>query len=246
MCNNKNKQIYEKFHNTTSIQNKVIGSNNFTYKLLLNVIDKYIIGSRSILDIGSGAGTLGLYYASKGYDVLGIDISKKAIDCANESVKHLNLKHAVFIRMDFPYEVPKEKFDFIIFTEVIEHLEDDNLALKQIFSLLKPKGIAVITTPSKNAPLYRLGLATEFDKNVGHLRRYTVKELVTKCKNAGFKILETKRTEGILRNFLYLNSIVGKCIRFIRFFLVDIFLFFDKISMKIFGESNIYVIVQKP
>lgn len=237
---------YDKFHKTTSIQKKIINANNFTYKIILKEIDKFIGKSKSILDIGSGAGTLGLYYANQGYKVIGLDISQKAVNSANQSSKHLGLENVKFIKMDFPEEIPKEKFDFIIFTEVIEHLEEDDLALRKIFYLLNPKGIAVISTPSKNAPLYRLGLASEFDKNVGHLRRYTLPELREKCRKQGFKILETKKTEGIIRNFLYLNPVAGKAIRFIRYILVDFVLFIDNISMKLFGESNIFVIVQKP
>lgn len=237
---------YDIFHKDTAIQTKVINRNNFTYKIILNVISKFLQDNKRILDIGSGAGTLGLYYAKKGFDVVGIDISQKAVDEANQSAKYLRLKTAKFIKMNFPQEVPKAKFDFIISTEVIEHLNDDELALRKIFSLLTSKGIAVISTPSKNAPLYRLGLAKEFDKRVGHLRRYTLLELVGKCENQGFQILEVRETEGVIRNFLYLNPVAGKAIRFIKYFLVDFVLFIDRVSLRLFGESNLFVIVQKP
>lgn len=183
---------------------------------------------------------------SKGYKIVGVDISQKAIDRARESAKILKLKNSKFLRMNFPREVPKEKFDLVIFTEVIEHLYNDDLALKKIFSLLNPGGIVIMSTPSKNAPLYKLGLAEEFDQKVGHLRRYTVEVLTNKSEKAGFVILDTKKTEGIIRNFLYLNSIAGKFIRFIRYFFVDLFLAIDWVSMKLFGESDIFVIAQKP
>ena len=63
--------------------------------------------------------------------------------------------------------------------------------------------ILIITTPSSNAPLYRLGLATEFDKKVGHIRRYTQSELRQKAKAAGYKIVYEQKNEGIVRNFLF-------------------------------------------
>lgn len=241
------KDQYEAFHLSTSVQKKIITKNNFTYKMLLEVVDAYLQSGDKILDIGCGAGTLCLYYAQKGYSVSGIDISSKAIESAKESAKYLHLDaNATFEKMDFPNEIPREKFDFIIFTEVIEHLKDDNLALEQIFRLLKPKGIVFLSTPSKNAPLHLLGLAREFDKRVGHLRRYTLSELQLKCKKQGFKILESKKTEGIVRNFLYLNPLAGQLVRFIKFFLVDIVLFIDKISLIFFGESNLFIVAQKP
>ncbi len=237
---------YDRFHKSTSIQTKLITENNFTYRILIGVINRFLDGSKKILDIGCGAGTLGLYYANKGNTVLGIDISQKAVDSANESAEFMALKNARFERMDFPNDVPKEKFDFIIFTEVIEHLENDDLALKKIYGLLRTGGIVVMSTPSKNAPLHKLGLAKGFDKKVGHLRRYTVENLSAKAKHYGFEMIETKKTEGIVRNFLFINPVAGKLVRFVKFSLSDWVTYVDDISLKIFGESNIFLVLQKP
>lgn len=246
ICQQGKIQKYEEFHQATKSQKRVIVKNNFTYRHILNEVDKFLKSPKHILDIGCGGGTLCLYYASRGNTVVGIDISQKAVDSARESAEFLELKTASFKVMNFPNEVPKEKFDFIIFTEVIEHLENDDLALKRIFSLLKGGGTVFISTPSKNAPLHRLGVAREFDKRVGHLRRYTIEELVEKSKKCGFIVLETQKTEGIVRNFLFLNPIAGKFVRFIKFFLSDWVTFVDDISLRLFGESNIFIVLQKP
>ncbi len=240
------KADYEKFHQNTAPSLKIISKSNFTYKIILKTFDKYINKNEKILDIGCGAGTLALYYTSRGNKVLGIDISNKAIVSARKSIKILNMKDVEFKIMNFPIQIPKEKFDRIICSEVIEHLEDDILALNKVYKLLKPKGKAIITTPSKNAPLYKLGYAKGFDKRVGHLRRYTIEELMNKSQKVGFKIIETKKTEGIIRNFLYLNPFAGKFIRFIKYFVVDIVLGIDWLSMKLFGESDLIIVLEKP
>lgn len=238
---------YEDFHKNSRLQNKLINPNNFTYRIILNLINKFLETPREILDIGCGVGTISLYLASKGNRVYGVDISSNAIKSCRTSAKKLRLENkAHFKVMNFPKKIPNEKFDFILLLEVIEHLKNDDLALGKIYLLLRKGGIAIISTPSKNAPLYKLGLADEFDQRVGHLRRYTLEELVDKCKSVGFKILETKKTEGIIRNFLFLNPIAGKLIRFIKFFIADFVTFIDEISLKIFGESDLFVIVKKP
>ncbi len=238
-------KIYESFHKTTTTQKRLIQDKNFTYRHILQILNKYITSSQKILDIGCGAGTLCLYYAHRGNAVVGIDISQTAINRAKKSASLLKLKKAKFEKMDFPNKTPQEQFDFIIFTEVIEHLENDELALNKIYKLLKKNGMAFISTPSRNAPLHRLGLAKNFDKEVGHLRRYTLKELEKKVKKSGFTIIETKKTEGIVRNFLFLNPIAGKSVRFIKFFLSDWVTFIDAISLKLFGESNIFLVIKK-
>ncbi|QQG40482.1 MAG: methyltransferase domain-containing protein [Candidatus Levyibacteriota bacterium] len=245
MSKSDRRKKHEDFHKNTHIQKRLINVNNFTYRIIISVINKYLKGKKKILDIGCGAGTICLYLAGKGYDVLGIDISQNAINSCNESAKVLGLENVNFERKTFPTEIPNDKFDYIICSEVIEHLEDDDFALKKIYALLKPNGIAIFSTPSENAPLYKLGLAKEFDDKVGHLRRYTVEKLVAKCKTNNFSILETRKTEGVLRNFLFLNPVAGKFVRFIKFFISDIVTFFDEISLRLFGESQIFVVVKK-
>ena len=73
-----------------------------------------------------------------------------------------------------------------------------------------------------------------------------MEELEKKSKKAGFEIIETKKTEGVVRNFLYLNPVAGKFIRFIKYFLVDIVTGIDWFSMKLFGESDLIIVLEKP
>lgn len=239
-------QLYEDYHKNTSVQHKIIKENHFTYKLVIPVINEYLQSKKTVLDIGCGGGSLSMYMAAKGNKVLGIDISIHAVLAAQKSAKFMDLKNLSFKAMEFPNEIPIDTYDFIFCSEVIEHLENDNLALKKMYQLLKPTGILIITTPSKNAPMYRLGLANEFDKRVGHLRRYTLEELVSLGQNAGFTIVETKKTEGILRNFLFLNPIAEKLRRFIKFFLVDVVTYLDNITVLLFGESDLVIVLEKP
>lgn len=243
----KKNKIYEDFHEKTSVQKKIISKNNFTYRYILRFIDKYVVGKKRVIDVGCGAGTLCFYIANNEIEVLGIDVSSKAINACQESSRILGLdQFAKFKVVNFPKESMDGKFDLVILTEVIEHLRDDKLALEKIFSMLNKGGVAIITTPSLNAPLYRIGYANSFDKKVGHLRRYTVKSLTKKCETCGFEVIETEKVEGGLRNFLFLNPFAGKFIRYIKFFISDIVTFIDNSLIPIFGESNIIVIVKKP
>ena len=238
--------LYEDFHLLTRKQYKIISVNNFTYRNIIALVNKYLSSEfRTVLDIGCGAGTISLYIASKGYNVLGIDISQTAIDACRESKQQLGLKKVFFETYDFPSNYPKGKFDFIICSEVIEHINDDDKAFEIMSSKLKRGGILILTTPSKNAPLFRMGLLNTFERNVGHVRRYNLKEMLKKVKKYEFTVVEVGQTEGILRNYLFTNFWAGKIIRFIKFSISDFITFIDNLTIRFFGASNMYIVLRK-
>jgi len=241
--------LYEDFHEETRAQKKVIGFKNFTYRLLLQIIEPYLVSKKEVLDIGCGAGSLSFYLANKGIKAKGIDISTKAIKSCRLTARRLGLeKNTEFNELDFSKENIPGQFDLILCLELIEHLNNDKFAIKRIYDNLEENGTVIISTPSKNAALYKLGLTKREDKRVGHLRRYTMEELTGLLKNEGLKVIETRKTEGIFRNFLFYNRLGRLPLRFAnRFWIVsDIFTFIDNISLRLFGESQLIVVAQKP
>jgi len=243
------KNLYERYHQKTRLQKRVIGRKNFTYRLILDILTPYLRRKEKVLDVGCGAGTLSFYMAKKGNWVFGIDISPKAIEMCQQTARVLDLeKNTVFKVANFPGVKIDEKFDLILCIEVLEHLLYDKKAILEIFKLLVSRGILVISVPSENAPLYRLGIAREFDRKVGHLRRYSRERIVRILLESGFRIREIKETEGIVRNFLFLNKIAERLIRILNRvgFLSDLVTSLDNLTIPIFGKSNILIVAQKP
>lgn len=237
---------YNCFHKYTSIQKKIINKKDFTYRLILEVLDRYTENISNVLDIGCGAGTLSLYLGSKGIRVLGVDISENAIKASLSTARYLNLSNHVHFRtIDFPKQCITGRFDLILLTEVIEHLKNDEYVLKKLKKILDKNGLLFLSTPSKNAPLYRMGLLKKFDNEVGHLRRYSIDELCRKIEKNDLNVIEVKRVEGILRNFLFTNSTAGKGIRFIKFIFSDLVTLIDNILVYLFGESNFIIVARK-
>ena len=83
------------------------------------------------------------------------------------------------------------KFDTIICSNVLEHIEKDQFALEQCFSLLKKKGKLILIVP-QNPNLF-----SEQDKELGHFRRYTKNEILLKSQNAGFKLVNIENFNAI-------------------------------------------------
>lgn len=248
----KKSSLYNYYHDDfvkTAGQKKLIDDTNFTYfNFFRYIFPKICIEKpKTILDVGSGAGTLDLYLGSRGFKVVGIDISEKAINVSRESVNYLNLSRNVkFVNTDIAKEFDsKSKFDVILCLEVIEHCKDDRKVLKKLYKLLNHHGILILSTPLSSAPLVRMGLAKKFDHFVGHLRRYGVTEITNKIKNAKFKVERTVFTEGILRNSLFVLPPLNKFIRYIKSILVYLITALDDLSGRLFGYSDIIVFARK-
>jgi len=246
----KKKKFYEKFHKDSRSSSKFISENNFTYINILKILDESLENmkkNQQILDIGCGVGTLSLYCASKGLKVTGLDISKTAISKALKTAEKFGLNNLTkFIVKDVEsLNFRRNKYDLIICSEIIEHLEEDSKLIKRIFGMLKNNGKIIITVPSINAPLHKIGYTAKFDRKVGHLRRYSESNLGLLVKSSGFKSFKIFKAEGALRNFLFLNDFFGNFIRFIKGPFIKIFTLMDKFLLLIFGESQLILVGTK-
>jgi SAM-dependent methyltransferase len=67
----------------------------------------------------------------------------------------------------------RPRFDCILYIDVLEHIEDDRTEIKTASRLLKPGGYLVVLSPAHQ------WLFSEFDRQIGHFRRYTKAQLRT-------------------------------------------------------------------
>ena len=243
------KEKYEEFHKNAGVQTKIVDKNNFTYHIVLSFIDKYLQPEMKVLDIGCGIGTISLYVANKGNEVLGIDISEKAVNAAQKSAEILGVKNASFKAINFLDTDLQEKFDFIIFNNVIEHLPDDESAPQKIYKLLEMDGILFLSTCLDSDPLHRLKIMffgkDESDIRVGHLRRYSKYGLSQLLKSNGFDIIEMRGVEGFFRSFLFTTKIGNWFLRFANLYVIkQITTLIDDLSKYLLGPTLIIIIAQ--
>jgi 2-polyprenyl-3-methyl-5-hydroxy-6-metoxy-1,4-benzoquinol methylase len=239
--------VYEKYYLNSEWQKKVISSNNFTYRPIVKVIDGLLNEDKTILDIGCGVGTLDFYMAPRCRYITGLDLSEKAISNALKSKNLLGFENIDFYCQNILDFRTNERFDFILCSEVLEHIKSDSYFFKKVKNFLKHDGKVLLTTPLDSAPLYKLGLTKMFDKRVGHLRRYSFKSLKKVISKSGFEIENVVYGEGIFRNTLFVFSSFGPIIRVgNKFQLISHFLTcVDNIFIKLLGPSNIYLTVTK-
>jgi SAM-dependent methyltransferase len=172
-------QIYVEDESGSQILGRLQRAPRFT-RWMADVIRPYV--GESVLEIGAGTGNLTLhlvprtlYWAS--------DINPhylEYLDTLTQSRPYLRVGFTDGQKaQSFPSD---QKFDTVICLNVVEHLEDDLLALKNIRRALVPGGRAIVLVPA--GPW----LYGTLDKVLGHYRRYTTGELAAVASNAGFRI----------------------------------------------------------
>jgi len=135
-----------------------------------------------VLDIGSGNGKLAIAMAQKGNIVTGMDVSKIAIQTAQELLK----KNAQDLPVEFKFgdarKLPFEDdtFNYITSQDLVEHISEDDfrIHLKEVYRVLKQGGRYVFWTPSELRGGSSLGL---------HLKEYTISEMDKIIRSTNFK-----------------------------------------------------------
>jgi len=129
-----------------------------------------------ILDAGCGKGGLLALLSYRG-EVMGVDASEEAVNFCREKY---NFKVQPALIQDLPFV--DSAFDFIFCVDVIEHLEDDLKAMRELYRVLKPGGFLITTIPAF------MSLWGYHDQEQGHFRRYTKATFFQLSTQAGFKI----------------------------------------------------------
>lgn len=148
-------------------------------EIVLDFINKYLPEKRNlrILDIGCGSGLMLNSLESYG-QVSGMDMSDDAISFSKEIFSGKVEKG--FLPANIPYS--KNNFDLVIALDVIEHINEDIEALKNIRTHMVEGGKAIITVPAC------MMLWSKHDVVNEHKRRYDLKELKSKLVESGFII----------------------------------------------------------
>jgi len=220
---------------------------NYMYAQVIKELKPYLCSGKSILDLGCNNGNLSLYIANHACDVIGIDISDKAIDLARRSAKYHEVSNAKFYSLDFVEQWnAKPDFDLVFCSHVIEHVQDEEAFLEKIQVCIKPGGALLVLAPTIYSSMYRTyKLFTgkfAFDEEVGHIRRYSEKGLSHSLTSAGFDIVSVKYLDSPLREWAILckalkygNILWGR--RYIR----KIFNYIDEIMAQVVCPATICI-----
>jgi len=141
-------------------------------RIVLHILERFAKKQKletndlTVCDIGCGCGAT-LKSLSKIYKSYGVDVSDTAI-------KYCRERGLTAVKGDLNGDMPYEgrKFDIILMLDVLEHIDNDTMAVEKAASLLKPNGLLICTVPAYN------WLWSHHDEIHHHRRRYTKKSLL--------------------------------------------------------------------
>lgn len=214
---------------------------------------KEIVGKPSILDLGCGDGRLLFSLYKKGLlnnvdEVVGVDISEKRI---NRTTKELPFVNGVVSDALNVKGFPSSYFDYIICSQLIEHVQDDDSLLVEIKRLLKRGRLAYISSVIKSwYGLYFYFNNGSFRLDPTHVREYKSVDLfVGLIAGKGFEVVGVNTRQVM---FPILDFTIRLFIKFgliepdVNFFQKRKFLSkIRKIKVPIVGYKSVEVLAKK-
>lgn len=143
--------------------------------------------SLKILDTGSCTG-YNLHLLNKYGKAYGVDVEKKAV----EYCKKRGLKRMTLLKNGMKLPFQNNSFDVITCLDVLEHIEEDEKYLHELYRVLKPKGKLIIFVPAIKL------LWSQLDVKSHHQTRYTISTLKNKIRKTKFLLKEIKYFNYIL------------------------------------------------
>lgn len=157
--NNYNRKYYKNTYGRDFVQSQQNYLEDYFYKrgsgftkrinYMISLFSRYIKG-KDLLDLGCGVGTFALLLGKRGYNTVGLDISKMSINQCLKNQKKFHIKNAEFVLGNCNNKdlFCQNSFDTIIAADIIEHLPQKVLTntLNCCYHWLKPGGMFIIHT----------------------------------------------------------------------------------------------------
>jgi ubiquinone/menaquinone biosynthesis C-methylase UbiE len=126
-------------------------------RFALDMLEARTAPGSNVLDVGCGTGHLAGELMQRGYTAWGVDLSDAMVEYAREHYDRDQFRVGDIEQIPFP----DNTFDAVMCLGVMEYLEKDEPALREMWRVLKPGGRAVITTPNIVCPFFHMDMAVQ-------------------------------------------------------------------------------------
>ena len=153
---------------------------------------------KTVADVGCGSAIklAHLHAACPGVDFWGIDQENAIAQCRE---RH-GFGHWLPVHFENHPTIPETRFDLVINSDVIEHLENPDLLIAYIKALVKPDGLILITTPEREA---LRGPQCRTSPNPYHGREWSKSEFANYLEHQGLELLDHRVLPAIRPSLSY-------------------------------------------
>jgi len=154
-----------------------------------------------ILDAGCGNGVYSFTLGFSGSIVYGVDNNKKTISNCQRMSEEMGLSNQIYFYKANLLKLPFDSnfFDKIVFSETLEHIQEDKKAIEELHRVLKPDGVMVISVPTN------IFINKRYKKQFGHYRLYDITKLKKLLKKKFDIVLVARRNRLMGQLAWFLN-----------------------------------------
>lgn len=153
---------------------------------------KYFSKEDRVLDIGCHNGQRDFRLSPFVEKIVAFDYDKKAIQNAKKWQEKNNFENIEFLELSAEDKLPfdNDSFNKILFLDVIEHLNNREIVLKECFRILKNGGTMILTAPNKETPWkkFQKNLGLSYYSDTDHKIEYSEVELKDAISITGFNV----------------------------------------------------------
>jgi glycosyltransferase involved in cell wall biosynthesis len=142
-----------------------------------------------VLEIGAGRGTFTELLAADGRKVTATELSERAVHQLEQ--RFAGRPEVRPVHGDVLGQAGDRPYDSVVMINVLEHIADDVGALEQVAASMQPGGHLVLYVPALTR------LYSEFDRRIGHHRRYKRSTLATVVSRAGFEVVDVRYVNSL-------------------------------------------------
>ena len=191
-----NKEEMEKIYGKMSLD-EIPWNMETAPEAITELVESGKVKACKTIDLGCGAGNYAIYFAGKGFDVTGLDISRSAIKIARANAKKKEAK-CCFIAADVlgDLKLIKEPFDFAYDWELLHHIfpEQREQYVENLCRILKPGGKHLsVCFSEKDKQFGRTGKYRE--THLGTILYFSSEEEIRALYEPFFNIIELKTIE---------------------------------------------------